>query len=450
MDNCQTLCQLLLRGPLTARQLAERSGFSRPTVTRTLSKLGSQVVRFGPYQSVQYALCRDTFLVHSIPVYRITPAGQVQGIGELIPVHPAGFVTRKTTGETHHTDSLPWWLYDMRPQGFLGRAYVSRYASQLGLPDSLNDWQDDHALQALLVHGHDVTGNLILGDRGREHFLTSPPPVAIAAPQKAMDYARLSALAAQGEEAGSSAGGEQPKFAAYAETDTGASHVIVKFSIASPSGQENLIAQRWQDLLLAEHLALAVLHQHGINAASTCVIDYQGQRFLEVQRFDRQGERGRHGVISLAALEAEFVGQGNGHWPALTKPLAQGGHITPQAFETACLLYAYGVLIGNVDMHTGNLSFVTDSGRPYDLAPAYDMLPMAFAPRSSGLLPHTLSPARLDAAVSPTQWRAALAMADDFLAQLRQSQQFDSSFSPCIDALDQHLAVAREQIGRLA
>jgi hypothetical protein len=449
MDNSQTLCQLLLRGPLSARQLAEKSGFSRATVSRVLTRLGDQVIRFGPYLSVQYALRRNTFTLPSLPVYRITPVGQVQGIGELIPVHPAGFVTLKPTGEAHHTDGLPWWLYDMRPQGFLGRAYVSRYASLLGLPANLKDWQDDHALRALLVHGHDAIGNLVLGDRCREHFLTSAAPVAITEACKAEDYARLSLLAAQGDEPGSSAGGEQPKFAAYVQTPAGDRHVIVKFSLPSLPGHSNSIAQRWQDLLLAEHLALTVLHRHGIHAASTCVIDHQGQRFLEVQRFDRQGASGRHGLISLAAMDAEFVGQGNGHWPALTKPLAQAGHITPQAFETACLLYAYGVLIGNVDMHAGNLSFITDNGRPYDLAPAYDMLPMAFAPRTSGDLPQSLSPARLDAAISPDQWRRALTLADNFVHALRQSKSFSSDFAPCITALDQHLAAAREQVGRM-
>ncbi|WP_233573392.1 hypothetical protein [Acidovorax sp. 94] len=38
------------------------------------------------------------------------------------------------------------------------------------------------------------------------------------------------------------------------------------------------------------------------------------QRFLEVQRFDRRGARGRRALHSFAALDAEFVGSG-GNWP---------------------------------------------------------------------------------------------------------------------------------------
>jgi hypothetical protein len=33
-----------------------------------------------------------------------------------------------------HSDGLPWWLFDMRPQGYLGRAYASRFSTELGLP----------------------------------------------------------------------------------------------------------------------------------------------------------------------------------------------------------------------------------------------------------------------------------------------------------------------------
>jgi hypothetical protein len=57
-------------------------------------------------------------------------------------------------------------------------------------------------------------------------------------------------------------------------------------------------------------------------------------------------------------------------------------------------LYAFGVLIGNADMHTGNLSFfvddVTQAASEYTLAPVYDMLPMSLAPRPSGQIPDAL------------------------------------------------------------
>jgi serine/threonine protein kinase HipA of HipAB toxin-antitoxin module len=70
--------------------------------------------------------------------------------------------------------------------------------------------------------------------------------------------------------------------------------------------------------------------------------------------------------------------------------LVAAGHVTPQSQAGAALLWAFGTLTGNTDMHSGNLSFTSLHGRPYQLAPAYDMLPMAFAPRGGGALADTL------------------------------------------------------------
>ena len=122
---------------------------------------------------------------------------------------------------SRHSDGLPWWLFDMRPQGYLGRAYAARHGAELGLPERLGDWSDTHALRALLVHGHDVVGNLLLGDIARDRFLAAPAPEPITETQKAGEYARLALSAARGEAPGSSAGGEQPKFITYAVTPDG-------------------------------------------------------------------------------------------------------------------------------------------------------------------------------------------------------------------------------------
>ncbi len=46
-------------------------------------------------------------------------------------------------------------------------------------------------------------------------------------------------------------------------------------------------------------------------------------------------------------------------------------------------------MIGN------NLSLISEHGRPYSIAPAYDMTPMAFAPRSGGGLTDALSEATI-------------------------------------------------------
>ena len=77
---------------------------------------------------------------------------------------------------------------------------------------------------------------------------------------------------------------------------------MVKFSekLDSP------VSQRWRDLLLAEHLALSTLRQAGVAAAASAVIDHEGQRFLEVQRFDRVGTLGR--IVSPLGVPVDTAG----------------------------------------------------------------------------------------------------------------------------------------------
>ncbi|MDD3484964.1 MAG: hypothetical protein PHT68_18685, partial [Azovibrio restrictus] len=154
----------------------------------------------------------------------------------------------QTDGTTLHSDGLPWWLSDMRPQGYLGRAYASAHATSLGLPTNPERWNDTEVIRALLAHGHDTVGNLLVGNIARDRFLEMPAPSPV---DRASAYPALAQAASTGEAAGSSAGGEQPKFCAY--TDQG--HVLVKFS----APDDNPVSARWRDLLLAEHLALATL-----------------------------------------------------------------------------------------------------------------------------------------------------------------------------------------------
>jgi hypothetical protein len=151
----------------------------------------------------------------------------------------------------------------------------------------------------------------------------------------------------------------------------------------------------------------------------------------------------------LSSVDAEFVGDARSPWPPLATTLAAQGVISAEAAAGAALLYAFGTLIGNTDMHNGNLSFVSEHGRPYQLAPAYDMLPMAFAPRSGGVLPDSLPSVRLHPAVQAETWRQALSLADDFIGAMIGDGRFSDDWTPCFDALVQHIDDAHVKIGRL-
>lgn len=450
IDHALSIRNLLASKPRSARQIVDLLGVSQATVSRAIQALGNEVIAFGPYRSIQYALRRPLPATPDIPIYRVSPDNKIAALGILSPVQPTGYVTTPGNGRAMFSEGFPWWLDDMRPQGFLGRAFVAAQATALGLPSRLGDWQEQHILHALLSHsGNDAVGNLILGEQGREHFLQRSEPTTLPAATLPASYAQLARRTLSGETPASSAGGEQPKFAAYAETASGPRHVLVKFTLPDAESQTNPVAQRWRDLLLAEHHALSLLRERGIGAGSTRIVDHGEQRFLEVERFDRSGPHGRRGLISLSAMDAEFIGLGRGGWPGMTARLAADRHISREAHEAACLLHAFGTLIGNTDMHPDNLSFVTDSGRPYELAPAYDMLPMAFAPRASGELPNKLPAPTLDGLIATAHWQAALVMGRAYLARLQEENGFSEGFAGCIGALETHLAAGEMRIGRL-
>jgi len=427
---------LLAKGPAHARQLIDIIGISQPTLSRSISGMGPEIVRIGAARSIQYALRDTTRGFAEVPVYRVSAEGQIRRLGLLVPVRPDGFVLLQDEGTTLHFESLPWWIQDMRPAGFLGRAFAISFAAELGLPADINAWSDAHALQALIQHGDDLVGNLLLGDIARARFIQASAPVPI----DVTDYPALAEAAERGEVAGSSAGGEQPKFVAY-----NGRHVLVKFTAQS----DNMVTGRWRDLLLAEHLVGRVLIDSGLPAVESRIVDIGPRRFLEVERFDRVGPLGRRGVHSLTSLDSEFVGDAVSPWPVLAASLATSGVITSEAAEVATILYSFGVLIGNTDMHNGNLSFVSAHGRPYEIAPAYDMLPMAFRPGSSGNLPNSLNSANLQSCIPPTTWRLALDLADAYLARMRADGRFTEGWMPCMAALGRHVEDARQRIGRL-
>lgn len=424
---------LLSQGIASARTLAGKAGISQPTVSRALTDLGNEVLRIGAGPSIQYALRDSSRGFASVPIFRVNEDGLISELGTLIPVRSNGFVMVQTDGSHLYSNGLPWWFFDMRPQGYLGRAFALKYATSLNLPVNPEHWNDSEVIRALLAQGHDAIGNLLIGERAREHCINAPLPTAV---HRAIDYPALARAASTGELAGSSAGGEQPKFCAYSERG----HVLVKFT----SPDFNPISERWKDLLLAEHLALSVL---GIE---TDIFDFEGQRFLEVPRFDRIGQFGRIGVFSLRALDAEFVGDASAPWPALVRQLGADGHVRTDSLSGSAQLWAFGTLIGNTDMHVGNLSFISNGGRPYRLAPAYDMLPMGFAPRSSGTLVNELAPAILSSSVDGESWKQGLSLAETFLARISNCAEFSKNFSPCIQALRQHIAEAALRVARLA
>ncbi|CNH31369.1 type II toxin-antitoxin system HipA family toxin YjjJ [Yersinia pekkanenii] len=445
-----TLEMLLRQGPTTANSLAQALATSQSTISRQLTALKERVLKIGKGKSTHYALLRSVAGVGEFPLYRIDGEGNASHFAHLYPIYPAEMccVHQLDDDTWQQFDSLPWYLADMRPQGFLGRIWGKSVAEPLQLDRDIRGWNEEHILIALSRMADDVNGNILLGQESYQHWLLKPDAVPIPPLDKPQRYKELSLMALAGEMVGSSAGGEQPKFTCYAGYEgKPPSYVIVKFTVTP----DNPNAQRWADLLIAESLALNTLKNAGYSAAASHILQHQDkQTFLEVERFDRQGQRGRVGMVSLEAVNAEFVGMPVASWPKVCRELALKGLLDIAELEQVRLIWAFGILIANTDMHHGNLSFLHLANRPLSLAPIYDMLPMAFAPSGMGNMRQTVPDIRLSADVSREHWGQAQQLATQYWDTLSSDPNISAGFKAIAGQMQEKLFSLTPLIKRMA
>jgi len=427
---------VLAAGSATGTELRQQLGISQPSFSRLLERERHDVAVLGRGRATRYGLVRRVRdLPAEIPVHRVSPSGRAAHIGTLTLIQPERLWYRdlEQSRFSAESDSLPWFMTDMRPQGYLGRLFPHSYP-ELDLPDRVDSWNEDQALYALARRGEDCVGNLIVGDESLARWLGSPLPTSIDAADRLAQFETMAEQTVAGERAGSSAGGEQPKFTAAVSDGGEIRHVLVKFSprLDTASGE------RWADLLLSEHVAGEVLREHGHTTARSQFFRGAQRAFLEVERFDRTGARGRSALVSLAAVDDEFVGERRGWAESAAELLRLRLIDTAQARELRWLS-AFGTLIANSDMHLGNVSFHVGPRRALTLAPVYDMLPMALAPvreevPARGYLLPQPRPAHAD------QWRPALPPARDFWRTAaddpRASRQFRVIAAAAVRALD--------------
>ena len=415
-------------GVLTSAELQELLGVSQPTVSRALAPLihAGQVQKVGAARSQRYVLPRNVPGVGSeVRVMRIDAQGRPSPFARLVPLEGGAFWVDEADGVSARHDGLPWFLDDMRPQGFMGRTFAHAHpALQLG--HDPRHWSDDDVLRAMTLYGDDLPGNLIMGEAAFQRFHTLPARASQVA--SADSYPALAEQAMRGTHPGSSAGGEQPKFC----TITAGRHVIVKFSPAGDAPAD----QRMRDLLVCEHLALHTLAQAGLPAAPTQLFMGAGRVFLESERFDRtpladdaQGRDlgGRIGMVSLQVYNAEYVGEID-NWAATANRMAARHLLTQADARTLRLLEAYGQLIANTDRHYGNISLVLKDD-DWALSPTYDMLPMLYAPVSGELVPRDFaSRPQQPTAATLGEWDEAQRLARDFWQAAAADERVSADF----------------------
>lgn len=405
-------------GVLSSGELQELLGVSQPTMSRALAPLiqSGQIRKVGSARSQRYVLPRTIPGVgREVPVMRIDEQGLATPFARLVPLEGGAVWVDEEDGLSMRHDGLPWFLDDMRPQGFMGRTFAHAHP-ELQLGNDPRHWNDDDVLRALSLFGDDLPGNLIVGETAFQRFHSLAERASRAA--SATDYPRLAEQAMQGTLSGSSAGGEQPKFC----TITAGRHVLVKFSPAGDSPAD----QRLRDLLVCEHLALQTLAESGVPAARTQLFSAASRIFLESVRFDRTAQ-GRIGMVSLQVYDAEYVGEMD-NWAATANRMLARQLLRPEDASTLRLLEAYGILIANTDRHYGNISLLLE-GDDWTLSPTYDMLPMLYAPVGGELVARDFSarPLQPTAATLP-QWQQALVLAEQFWRSAANDERISAEF----------------------
>lgn len=404
------------RGRLPAREVLSSLGISQPSLSRLTRAAGDRVLQIGRARATRYALAREVRTFgHAWPVYRIDVEGRAQVAGTLRALHPDGwwFDTLDPDLSRLPAPDVPWFLDDVRPAGFLGDAFARRHARSLGLAADPVAWNGDAVLAALLLHGDDLPGDLVVGDEALERIqhASLAEVDAVPAVQRPVAYARRATAVLAGEPPGAWLGGAQPKLAACVRDGDDFRHVVVKFS----PRDDTPAARRCRDLLRCEHLAAIVLRAHGLASCATDWLEDDGRVFLETRRFDRVGARGRRGVVSLRALGV------TGEWHAAADGLTRAGLLSRDEASVLAVRGWFGRLIGDAGMHPGNATLLLD-GR---LAPAYGLAPAHRRPTATG----ELIDAPFTPPMPPPQHRDAWHAAARVAAELWQYAAEDARLS---------------------
>ena len=112
------------------------------------------------------------------------------------------------------------------------------------------------------------------------------------------------------------------------------------------------------------------------------------------------------GLVPDEAVTYKSVG--NGDWLEAAGALETARRISPSDADALRWQWLFGRLIGNTDMHFGNVSFTWDPANALRLSPAYDMLPMRWAP-----VREELSSATLEPFVARPEWARLFSSARD-------------------------------------
>lgn len=452
-DHTDLLIRRLSAGASSSQELEKLLGLSQPTVSRALRRLvaDGRVTRVGTTRGAQYGLRRPVEGIgDSWPLHRVNRDGEIEELGTLHALAADQYHLEAMSAFLENgfawtgiSEGIPYFLQDQRPGGFLGRAVPAKYP-ELGLPQRVIDWNDDHYLRYLTQRGSDTLGDLILGAAALDHYLrmrSAREPVLSS--QRETRYPELATVVMEGGLPGSSAHGEQPKFTCLLQDASARRHVLVKFSPPT----DTAAGLRWSDLLVCEHLALSMLRARDIPAATSQIFRFADCTYLELDRFDRVGVEGRSGVTSLLAIDTSLYGQLD-NWIAAASRLHRDQRIDAATLEQVRLITTFAMLIANSDRHFGNLSFFDEYRGTFRLAPVYDMLPMLFAPEHSRIVARTFVPPE-PAAETLSVYARAAELAEEYWQQVAADERISKEFRAIAGTCQGAIAAAIARAPRL-
>lgn len=330
-------------------------------------------------------------------VFAYTPQFATMGL-EPAPLHMpavAGELYLFTDLPEATYSRLPAMLSDALPDDF-GSALVNRYMVDQGIAAG-----EVTALDRLAYMGTRAIGAL--------SFRPARGPA-----NRKPTYIELSALVEQARQAlsgimaddntssalrsiidvGTSAGGARAKAVIAWHPETGE---IRSGQFDAPEGYEHWLLKfdgmgldqelgRTQNFGRVEYAYHLMARAAGIHMTDCRLLEENGRAHFMTQRFDREGQSGRHHLQTLCAMaHLDFKKKGANAYAQLFKTISQLA-LPYEDMEEAFRRMVFNVMGRNCDDHTKNFSFILRRGNAaWALAPAYDI---TFARNSKGAWPH--------------------------------------------------------------
>jgi len=133
--------EYLEQGPATSKEIQAATGLNQSAVSRQIRDMGDNIIRLQNGRSPRYAVTRNAFGGNDkLPLSMIDAHGNTVLAAYIRPLVSGGFFVEPATGmpslllgesKNGLYDDLPYFLFDLSPQGFLGRKIAEDMAAQL-------------------------------------------------------------------------------------------------------------------------------------------------------------------------------------------------------------------------------------------------------------------------------------------------------------------------------